>query len=143
VRYRHPQSWATAEGRDSYLLRSSLTGAFSGTPDQLIDDLVKEIERVGGFNLNEMFGVIRSKNRSLELTEDRFWNMGYGSDHIHLLFNIWYREFNYTPAYENSQESNFPKACFRRAMPQCDVMLSLVATARPKMVGGCGEPRAE
>jgi hypothetical protein len=32
VRYRHPQSWAMAEGRDSYLLRSSLTGAFSGTP---------------------------------------------------------------------------------------------------------------
>jgi hypothetical protein len=57
VRYRHPESWATAEGRDSYLLRSLLTGAFSGTPDQLIDDLVKEIERVGGFNLNEMFGV--------------------------------------------------------------------------------------
>jgi len=28
--------------------------------------------------------------------------MGYGSDHIHLLFNIWYREFEFTPAYENN-----------------------------------------
>jgi hypothetical protein len=117
VRYRHPQSWAMAEGRDSYLLRSSLTGAFSGTPDQLIDDLVKEIERIGGFNLNEMFGVIRSKNRSLELTEERFWNMGYGSDHIHLLFNIWYREFNYTPAYENNLpqiDHIFPQSLLRK-----------------------------
>jgi hypothetical protein len=117
VRYRYPKSWATAEGRDSYLLRSSLTGAFSGTPDQLIDDLVKEIERASGFNLNEMFGVIRSKNRSLELTEDRFWNMGYGSDHIHLLFNIWYREFNYTPAYQNNLpqiDHIFPQSLLRR-----------------------------
>ena len=49
-----------------------------------------------------MFGVIRSQGRSLELTEDRFWNLGYGSDSIHLLFNLWYREFNYTPAYDNN-----------------------------------------
>jgi hypothetical protein len=117
VRYRYPESWATAEGRDSYLLRSSLTGAFSGTPDQLIDDLVKEIDRAHGFDLNEMFGVIRSKNRSLELTEDRFWKMGYGSDQIHLLFNIWYREFNYTPAYQNNLpqiDHIFPQSMLRR-----------------------------
>jgi hypothetical protein len=31
--------------------------------------------------------------------------MGYGSDTIHLLFNIWYRDFNYTPAYD----SNMPQ----------------------------------
>jgi hypothetical protein len=83
----------------------------------LIDDLVKEIERAGGFNLNEIFGVIRSKNRSLELTEDRFWNMGYGSDNIHLLFNIWYREFNYTPAYQNNLpqiDHIFPQSLLRR-----------------------------
>ena len=53
-------------------------------------------------DLDEMFGVIRTQGRSLELTEDRFWNLGYGSDTIHLVFNLWYREFNYTPAYENN-----------------------------------------
>src|SRR5450432_890201 len=26
----------------------------------------------------------------------------YGSDTIHLLFNIWYREFKYDPAYDNN-----------------------------------------
>ena len=54
------------------------------------------------FNLDEMFRVIRSQGRSLELAEDRLWNLGYGSDSIHLLFNLWYREFNYTPAYDNN-----------------------------------------
>jgi len=55
-----------------------------------------------GFDLNHLFDAVRSKGRSLELTEDRFWQMGYGSDSIHLLFNLWYREFNYTPAYDNN-----------------------------------------
>lgn len=116
-RYHYPQAWANSEGRDTYLLRSSLAGAFSGTPDQLIDDLVKELKISGCFKLNEVFGVIRSKNRSLELTEDRFWNMGYGSDHIHLLFNIWYREFNYTPAYDNNLpqvDHIFPQSLLRQ-----------------------------
>ena len=63
---------------------------------------MKEIET---FDLNEMFGVIRSAGRSLELTEDRFWAIGYGSENIHLLFNLWYRDFNYTPAFA----SNLPQ----------------------------------
>jgi len=105
LRYHLPEAWKQAKDLDSYLLRSSLAGAFGGTPDQLIDDLVKKLADLGRFDLSEAFGVIRSKNRSLELTEGRFWDMGYGSDNIHLLFNLWYREFNYTPAYE----SNFPQ----------------------------------
>lgn len=105
VRYHLPEVWKQAKDVDSYLLRSSLAGAFGGTPDQLIDDLVKKLKDLGKFDVTEVFGVIRSKNRSLELTEGRFWNMGYGSDTIHLLFNLSYRGFNYTPAYE----SNFPQ----------------------------------
>jgi hypothetical protein len=90
---------------DEFLLRALLTGAFSGTPDQIIDDCVERLRQTKGFTVNEMFGVIRSKGRSLELTEDKFWNMGYGSDTVHLLFNLWYRDFNYTPAFED----NFPQ----------------------------------
>ena len=55
-----------------------------------------------GFDTDEAFNVIRTQNWSLELTEDRFWQMGYGSNVIHLLFNLSYRDFNYTPAYENN-----------------------------------------
>jgi hypothetical protein len=117
LRYHFRNAWQQARELDTYLLRSLLSGAFSGTPDQLIDALVGDLRRSKSFELNEVFGTIRSANRSLELTEDRFWDMGYGSDNIHLLFNLWYREFNYTPAYENNLpqiDHIFPQSLLRK-----------------------------
>ena len=102
VRFHFPEAWRSARDLDSYLLRCSLAGAFGGVPDNLLDGLIKKIGELEAFDLDEMFGVIRSQGRSLELTEDRLWNLGYGWDSIHLLFNLWYREFNYTPAYDNN-----------------------------------------
>ena len=102
LRYHYPDAWTRATDRDSYLLRSSLAGAFGGIPDSLLDGLVRKIHELKTFDLDEMFGVIRSQGRSLELTEDRLWSLGYGSKGIHLLFNLWYREFNYTPAFDNN-----------------------------------------
>jgi len=116
-RYHFSENWKTAQGIDSYLLRALISGAFSGTPDQLIDDCVGKIKEQKGFDLNHLFDAVRSKGRSLELTEDRFWQMGYGSDSVHLLFNLWYREFNYTPAYENSLpqvDHIFPQSALRK-----------------------------
>ena len=117
VRYHFPQSWSQIKDVDRFLLRSLLAGAFSGTPDQLIDDLVAKVKQIRGFEINEIFEVIRSKGRSLELTEDRFWLLGYGSDTLHLLFNLWYRDFNYTPAYENNLpqvDHIFPQSVLRQ-----------------------------
>jgi uncharacterized protein with ParB-like and HNH nuclease domain len=117
VRYHFPQAWKRAKDVDQFLLRSLLAGAFSGTPDQLIDDLVAKLKTLGGFDVNELFEIIRSKGRSLELTDDRFWQMGYGSDTVHLLFNLWYRDFNYTPAYENNLpqvDHIFPQSALRK-----------------------------
>ncbi|MDD5677878.1 MAG: DUF4268 domain-containing protein [Kiritimatiellae bacterium] len=105
LRYHFPAAWNTKKDVELYLLRSLLAGAFGGTPDQLIDDIVNKMKEINRFDLNEMFGVIRSAGRSLELTEDRFWAIGYGSENIHLLFNLWYRDFNYTPAFA----SNLPQ----------------------------------
>ena len=102
LRYHFTDSWKAKSQVELYLLRSLLAGAFSGTPDQLIDDLVTKLKELKAFDLNEVFGVIRSAGRSLELTEDRFWAIGYGSDNIHLLFNLWYRDFNYTPAFSGN-----------------------------------------
>jgi hypothetical protein len=124
VRYQFPDAWKQARDKDNFLLRSLLTGAFSGTPDQLIDDLVVKLDELKGFDVNEVFGVIRSKGRSLELTEARFWEMGYGSDTIHLLFNLWYRDFNYTPAYDD----NFPQ--IDHIFPQ--TLLRKVKVANPE-----------
>lgn len=117
LRFKLPGAWKEAKDLDSYLLRTSLTGAFSGTPDQLIDDLVKNLRELGRFELAEAFGVVRSKNRSLELTEERFWDMGYGSDTVHLLFNLWYREFNYSPSYDANLpqvDHIFPQSLLRK-----------------------------
>ncbi len=102
LRYHFPEAWDDAHGRDTYLLRCSLAGAFGGNSDNLLDALNKKIKEMGKFDLGEVFNVIRSQGRSLELTEERLWQMGYGSDTIHLLFNLWYRDFNYTPAYANN-----------------------------------------
>ena len=102
VRYHLPQAWKDTRDTDSYLLRSSLAGAFGGNADNLLDGLVRKLEELKRFELDEVFGVMRSQGRSLELTEDRFWQMGYGSNTIHLLFNLWYRAFNHTPAYDNN-----------------------------------------
>jgi uncharacterized protein with ParB-like and HNH nuclease domain len=99
LRYHFPTAWKKKKDVELYLLRSLLAGAFGGTPDQLIDDIVNKLKEIKSFDLNEIFGVIRSAGRSLELTEDRFWAIGYGSENIHLLFNLWYRDFNYIPAY--------------------------------------------
>ena len=99
VRYHFPDNWKNAKKVDSYLLRCLLAGAFSGHPDNLIDGLVKKLADLKEFHIEEVFGVIRTQNRSLELTEERLWQMGYGSNTIHLLFNLWYHDFNHTPAY--------------------------------------------
>lgn len=116
VRYHFPDAWRSARGVDQYILRSSLAGAFSGVPDVLIDALTRALAERQAFDLDEAFGVIRTRGRSLELTEERFWQMGYGSDNIHVLFNLWYRDFNHTPAYENNLpqiDHIFPQSALR------------------------------
>jgi hypothetical protein len=101
LRYHYQEAWQAAKGIDSYILRCSLTGAFSGQPDNLIDALVRKVDELEGFSIDEAFGVIRTQGRNLELTEERFWQMGYGSDTIHLLFNLMY-SFNYKPSFDGN-----------------------------------------
>ena len=78
----------------------------SDNSTEAIETEEAEEERISldlkGIDITEVFSVIRSQNRSLEVPEERFWQMGYGSRAIHLLFNLWYRSFTHTPAYENN-----------------------------------------
>lgn len=116
LRYHYLAAWQEAKGIDSYVLRCSLTGAFSGQPDNLIDALVRMVDELEGFSLDDAFGVIRTQGRSLELTEERFWQMGYGSDTIHLLFNLMYT-FNYTPSFDGNLpqvDHIFPQSQLRK-----------------------------
>jgi len=116
MRFHFADAWEDTQDRDTYILRCSLSGAFSGQPDNLIDAIVKQVSESGRFSVDEVFGVIRTQGRSLELTEDRFWQMGYGSSTIHLLFNLLY-SFNYNPSFEaNMPEIDhiFPQSALRR-----------------------------
>jgi len=79
--------------------------------------MVKAFDELKGFDAHAAYGVISDQRRSLVLTEDRFWQMGYGSGTIHLLFNLWYRGFGYTPSYENNLpqvDHIFPQSILRQ-----------------------------
>lgn len=102
VRYHFKKQWQSVKRVDRYLLRTLLAGAFSGQSDNLLDALVKKLKELKSFDSKEVFKVIRSQGRSLKLTEDKFWQIGYGSKNIHLLFNLWYPTFTHVPAYDNN-----------------------------------------
>ena len=129
-RYKYPSLWSEGKEYDLYLLRCLLAGAFGGQPDNLIDALVKRIDENEQFSATDAFAIVRSQGRSLDLTEDRLWQMGYGSDTIHLLFNMWYRDFNLIPAYVNNYpevDHIFPQSALR------DVKIANPETGRPIM----------
>jgi hypothetical protein len=115
-RYHFPEKWRTAEGIDDYILRTLLTGAFSGTPDNLIDKCTRAITEIGNFDVKQIFGIILADGRSLEITKDTVLNQSYGSKNIHLIFNLWYKDFNYSPSYNNSLpqvDHIFPQSLLR------------------------------
>lgn len=115
-RYRFPEQWASAGGREDYVLRTMLTGAFSGTPDNLIDRCVKAIQERGAFDAEEMFQIIRDDGRSLEVTHNTILGTRYGKALSHLVFNLWYRDFDYEPALEDNlpqQDHIFPQSALK------------------------------
>lgn len=97
-RFHHPTKFAANRNMAAYLLRVLVTGVFSGSPDNLIDKLVRNIQEQQDFVLSEIYGVIRTEGRSLEITPAVIFDQYYGSRTIHLFFNLWYRDFDYSPA---------------------------------------------
>lgn len=111
--YTYPEKWNATVGREDYVLRTMLTGAFSGTPDNLIDRCVKSIDERKAFDLDEIFHIIRSDGRSLEVTPETIIGTRYGKPQSHLIFNLWYRAFDYEPALEDNlpqQDHIFPQS---------------------------------
>lgn len=100
-RYHYPSQWIVASFKNDYLVRTMLTTVFSGSPDSLIDKIVKKIKEDQNFILQNVYGVIRDDNRSLELTKESLFGISYTDKRIHLLFNLWY-SFNYTPSYSGN-----------------------------------------
>lgn len=115
-RYHYPSAFSKNSQLPDYLLRVLVTGVFSGNPDGLIDKIVRCIDEHQEFLNSEVFGVIREAGRSLEITPHVILDQHYGSREIHLFFNLWYREFNYQPAYVGNTPSVdhiFPQSLLR------------------------------
>ena len=103
----------TTNGMEDYVLRTMLTGAFSGTPDNLIDRCAKSIDEHKGFERDELFQLIRADGRSLEVTPETILRIRYGRPLSHLIFNLWYQDFDYKPALEDNlpqQDHIFPQS---------------------------------
>ncbi len=81
-----------------YLLRTLVASAFSGSPDNLIDKIVRSIEQNQGFVAEEVKALIRADGRNLDITPAAILGQKYGSRGIHLLFNLWYPGVDYSPA---------------------------------------------
>lgn len=115
-RYKYKSKWNLhLPDYQNYLIRTSLTGVFGGTPDNLIDKLIKRINEDQDFVLSEIFGVIREDNRGLELSKDTILGLNYWKKEIHLFFNLWYG-FNYQPSLQNNQpqlDHIFPQSALK------------------------------
>lgn len=101
-RYHYKDKWSSAKNIDDYILRTLISGAFSGTPDNLIDKCTKEIDLKKEFIVNDIYGIIRADGRNLEITKKDIFDMYYSSKNIHLFFNLWYKNFDYIPSYQNN-----------------------------------------
>jgi len=115
-RYHYPNEWKNVKYLDTYLLRTLLSGAFSGSPDGLIDKCTRKISENKKFDINELFGIIRADGRNLEISNDTLLNIHYTSKEIHLLFNYWYG-FNYQPAFTNNEpqiDHIFPQSALKK-----------------------------
>jgi hypothetical protein len=116
-RYHYPDGWNEAKGKVDYLLRVLLTGAFSGRPDSLIDQVVGTIKETRSFQIRQIFGVIREDSRNLAISEAQLFDMGYGSRNIHLLFNLWHPRTEYAPSWDGhlpQVDHIFPRSILKK-----------------------------
>lgn len=97
-RFHFPEKFTANRDMATYLLHVLVTGVFGGSPDNLIDKVVRNIQEQQDFVLREVYGVIRADGRSLEINPGVIFAQYYGSRTIHLFFNLWYKDFNYSPA---------------------------------------------
>ncbi|MDJ0772629.1 MAG: DUF262 domain-containing protein [Mastigocoleus sp. MO_167.B18] len=116
-RYHYPKKWSRVEQLDTYILRTFISGAFSGNPDRLIDKLTRKIKETENFDVKQLFSVIRADGRNLDITQHSIITQHYSSKYIHLYFNLWYQGFNYYPAYEANLpqiDHIFPQSLLRK-----------------------------
>jgi Protein of unknown function DUF262/Protein of unknown function (DUF1524) len=115
-RYHLKNQWNSVKKLDEYILRTLLTGAFSGSPDTVIDRCIDAIKKSQDFKVDDLFDAIRRSGRNLQIDEETILELAYGSKNIHLIFNLWYKDFSYHPAFVNNQpqvDHIFPQSALK------------------------------
>ncbi len=117
-RYHFLDKWIPGIQGDiaDYLLRTSLTGAYSGSPDNMIDKCNKNIKGIQNLKISEIYGEIVANGRSLVISPETILHFSYEDKEIHLLFNLWYG-FNYQPSFDGNKpqvDHIFPRSKLRR-----------------------------
>jgi uncharacterized protein with ParB-like and HNH nuclease domain len=116
ARYHYKDSWANQSEYGEYLVKVNLTGVFGGVSDGFTDSLVKNVKENKKFDKNEIFALIRSSGKSMELTDNKLLEIHYTSKQIHLLFNLWYG-FNYQPTLKENKpqiDHIFPQSVLKK-----------------------------
>lgn len=103
-RYHYPKKWKKVNKSEvaDYIIRAMLCGTFSFASDTGIDNAVETIVGDEDFNRDEQFKKFANAGRAVAITSDELLTYGYGAKNIHLIFSLWYRDFNYKPAYSNN-----------------------------------------
>lgn len=110
------------DGVKDYLIKTLLTGAFSGHTDTTINRCIDNIKRADGsfeFNTTEILEVIK-EDKNITLSKETLfkWSYNLESDkpYIYLLFNLWYMNFDVHPIYSgNSPQIDhiFPRSVLK------------------------------
>jgi uncharacterized protein with ParB-like and HNH nuclease domain len=104
-RYNFKDKWDSGiSNLNTWLLRVLLTGAFSGSPDGLIDQCIKKISEMKTFDIGTINNLIVNADRNIDVRDEIILNSGYGERDLYLLFNLWYGHFgfNFIPSYQNN-----------------------------------------
>jgi uncharacterized protein with ParB-like and HNH nuclease domain len=104
-RYNFKDKWDPGiPSLNTWLLRVLLTGAFSGSPDGLIDQCTKKISEMKTFDIGSISNLIINAGRNINVTDEIILNSSYGGRDLYLLFNLWYGHFgfNFIPSYLNN-----------------------------------------
>ena len=104
-RYKFKEKWdAGISNMNNWILKVLITGAFSGSPDGLIDQCTKKINDLSDFPIEELNQLILNAGRNLNISDNLIIEAGYGGKDLYLLFNLWYGQFgfNFMPSYINN-----------------------------------------
>lgn len=118
-RYHFREKWDKGvSDLNKWFLRILLTGAFSGSPDTLIDQCTRKITEIESFDIQQIDQLILNAGRNLNVTDDIILYSYYGGKSLFLLFNIWYSlfDFNFIPSYKNNApqiDHIFPQSLLR------------------------------